>query len=29
VDLLDENFRDEKLNGLVAIALQSPAYQLH
>jgi uncharacterized protein (DUF1800 family) len=29
VDLLDENFRDEKLNGLVALVLQSPIYQLH
>jgi uncharacterized protein (DUF1800 family) len=29
VNLLDDELRDEKLNGLVAIALQSPAYQLH
>jgi hypothetical protein len=29
VNLLDNDFRDEKLNGLVALVLQSPAYQLH
>jgi uncharacterized protein (DUF1800 family) len=29
LDLLDDAFRDEKLNGLVALVLQSPAYQLH
>jgi uncharacterized protein (DUF1800 family) len=29
VDLLDEDFRDEKLSGLVALVLQSPAYQVH
>jgi hypothetical protein len=29
VDLLDDHFRNKKLNGLVALVLQSPAYQLH
>jgi uncharacterized protein (DUF1800 family) len=29
VDLNDYAFRDMKLNGLVALVLQSPAYQLH
>ncbi len=29
IDLTDDDVRNSKLNGLVAIVLQSPAYQLH
>ena len=29
VDLTDDDVRDRKLNGLFALVLQSPAYQLH
>jgi uncharacterized protein (DUF1800 family) len=29
INLRDEEVRDEKLNGLVALVLQSPAYQVH
>jgi hypothetical protein len=29
LDLTDFDVRDEKLNGLFALVMQSPAYQLH